>query len=97
MEFLEQRLRELRTQNAEVETRLKDLNLQHSRAADLETATTLSIDIRNLERALRAEGELRAAVGGFGQPVRVRQVIAGETDQEFRARAERELAAIHQA
>ena len=78
-----------------LQERLRDLKKQLCRAADLESATALSTDIRNIEKALQIDGELRAVVNGPKTPIRVSAVV-GESDQEFRARAKRELAAVRE-
>jgi hypothetical protein len=96
MEFLQERLRDLKRQRTEVETRLQDLNNQLGPAADWQTATTLSLDIRNIEKALQVDGELRSPVNGPSKPIRL-PILADETNFEFRARAERELAAVREA
>jgi hypothetical protein len=77
----------------QLEQRLQDLKIQMGRATDRAQLETLAIDIRNVERALEADAELRAAIGGPKAPVRVDKPT-GESDVEFRTRAEKELARI---
>jgi hypothetical protein len=79
-----------------LEQRLQDLKKQHAQAPDLESAKSLQVDIRNVEKALQVDGELRAAVNGPSKPVRL-PIVSGESNVEFRARAERELANVREA
>lgn len=77
----------------QLEQRLTDLKKQLGQASDLEKTKELSQDIANVERALELDRELRMGIGGPKPPVRVEQ-RAGLSDAEFRARAEKELAAV---
>jgi hypothetical protein len=79
-----------------LEQRLQDLRKQHAQAPDLESAKALQVDIRNVEKALQVDGELRSAVNGPSKPIRL-PIVASESNVEFRARAERELAAVREA
>jgi hypothetical protein len=82
----------------DLETKLKNL-LALRKGTTGADADSLNTDIRNIERALEIERELRSPVGTgtkfppTSRPVREVRVVE-EADQEFRTRAERELAAI---
>jgi hypothetical protein len=74
--------------------RLKELRSQLGSATDPEKAKLLTADIARLERAMEIEAELRESPNSAGRkPVRLAQRPA-ETETEFRARAERELARV---
>jgi hypothetical protein len=84
----------------ELSERLVELRSKHAHTGDLEQAKLLQHDIHNVERALAVEAELRMTPDAAGASKRMHLAAAAqrpvETDAEFRARAERELARVKQ-
>ena len=86
----------------DLQTKLKNLQALRKGMTGAD-ADALTIDIRNVERALDAEREMRTSVNPHGafppqRPAReAREVrLAAETDEEFRKRAALELERVPQ-
>jgi hypothetical protein len=77
--------------------KLIELRSQLGRATDREQASLFSADIARLERAMEIEAELRESPSAAGAGARIAARRANETDQAFRVRARRELAAVELA
>jgi hypothetical protein len=74
--------------------RLKELRSQVGRATDAEQKHLITADIVRLERAMELDAELRESPNpAGGGRVRTAQ-RPNETETEFRARAEKELARV---
>jgi hypothetical protein len=82
-----------------LKNKLTALAEQRTKATDPQVIETLAADIQRVERAIAADRELRGGVGigtafppsGRPQPSETR---AAETDEDFVARAKRELEAV---
>jgi hypothetical protein len=73
--------------------RLIELRHKLAQATDLEATQVLAADIARIERVIKIEEERLASQDLSGR-VRVDAQRANETDTEFRARAEKEMAAV---
>jgi hypothetical protein len=79
------------------EQRIIEMRRTLAESTDLEAAATLTADIARLEKATEIAEELRESPNpAGGGRVRVAPQRANETETEFRARAERELARIEE-
>jgi hypothetical protein len=74
--------------------RITELRRTLAGSADLEVVKTLTADIARLEKAAAIAEELRESPVNTGGRARVAARRPNETDVEFRARAERELARV---
>jgi hypothetical protein len=78
--------------------RLRELRSRLGSVTDAEQKNVLTADIARLERAMDIEQELRESPNpAGGGRVRVAERRANESDQAFRVRAARELAAVELA
>ena len=77
-----------------IENRCVELRKQIAKATSLEDVATLTADLRRAERCIEVENQARGGFDNRGRQIKPIESTVGESDVEFRARAERELAKV---
>ncbi len=82
-----------RSKNMDFKTRIAELRERARTTRDTNEVQTIYADIARLERAMQTDTELRSPNGSSREVSKpVFEIRAGESNEEFRARAVRELA-----
>jgi len=80
-----------------LENRCAELRTKIAKATNLEDVATLTADLRRAERCIEVETKAHGGFDNRGRQIKPFEATVGESDVEFRARAERELAKVVEA